>query len=150
MFGHLIGIALGFSSVASLYIAVALTFSSTIIVVKLLTDKREFDPLHGRVALGFLIAQDIVVVLSMVVLSTFGKGAEDEGTSIIGALTAVTIMAGVVVLIIRYAANPLTRQIAESQELLILFSIGLAALFAAIGEFSVSGWSWGACSPALL
>lgn len=136
-FGFLIARALGFQMIASVYIAVALTFSSTIIVVKLLSDKRELDSLHGRVALGFLIVQDIVVVLSMVVLSTIGLGsaAEGEGTSITGALTGAAAMAVVVILIIRYAAAPLTRRLAESQELLILFSIGLAAMFAGIGEF---------------
>lgn len=53
VFGFLIALGLGFDVIASVYIAVALTFSSTIIIVKLLTDKRELDSLHGRVALGF-------------------------------------------------------------------------------------------------
>ena len=52
--------------VAALYVAVALTFSSTIIIVKLWSDKREMDSLHGRIAIGFLIVQDIVVVLVMI------------------------------------------------------------------------------------
>ena len=135
-FGFLIAMGLGFDVIASLYIAVALTFSSTIIIVKLLSDKRELDALHGRVALGFLIVQDIVVVLSMVVLSTIGIGAaaEGEGLSVTGALTAAAVLVVIVVPIVRYAANPLTRSLAQSPELLILFSIGLAALFAAIGE----------------
>jgi predicted Kef-type K+ transport protein len=59
----------------SLYVAVALTFSSTIIIVKLLSDKREIDSLHGRIALGFLIVQDIFVVLSMVVVSAWRRAA---------------------------------------------------------------------------
>jgi predicted Kef-type K+ transport protein len=54
---------------------VALTFSSTIIIVKLLSDKREIDALHGQIALGFLIVQDLVVVLAMIVLSAIGIGA---------------------------------------------------------------------------
>ncbi|HCZ48585.1 MAG TPA: sodium:proton exchanger, partial [Gammaproteobacteria bacterium] len=61
-FGYLIGLALGLGHLNSLYVAVALTFSSTIIVVKLLSDKREIDALHGQIALGFLIVQDLVVV----------------------------------------------------------------------------------------
>lgn len=136
-FGFLIALALGFDTIASLYIAVALTFSSTIIIVKLLSDKRELDSLHGKVALGFLIVQDIVVVLSMVVLSTVGVGAaaEGEGLSVTGALTAGAILVAVVIFIIRFAADPVTRLLAESQELLILFSLGLAALFAALGEY---------------
>jgi hypothetical protein len=43
----------------ALYVTVPLTFSSIIIIVKLLSDKRELDSLHGRIAVGFLIAQDL-------------------------------------------------------------------------------------------
>ncbi len=48
--GYLIGYAFGMTPVTALYVAVALTFSSTIIIVKLLSDKREVDTLHGRIA----------------------------------------------------------------------------------------------------
>lgn len=74
--GYLLGMALGLDTVTSLYVAVALTFSSTIIIVKLLSDKREVDSLHGRIAVGFLIVQDLVVVLAMMVLSALGIGAQ--------------------------------------------------------------------------
>jgi Kef-type K+ transport system membrane component KefB len=76
-FGYLIGLALGLGHITSLYVAVALTFSSTIIIVKLLSDKREIDALHGQIALGFLIVQDLVVVLAMIVLSAIGIGAAE-------------------------------------------------------------------------
>ena len=76
--GFAIGLALGFDAVTSLYIAVALTFSSTIIIVKLLSDKREIDSLHGRIALGFLFVQDLVVVLAMIALSAIGVGTTEE------------------------------------------------------------------------
>lgn len=52
LFGFLIGLALGFSTIHGFYIAVALTFSSTIIIVKLLSDKKEVDSLHGQIAIG--------------------------------------------------------------------------------------------------
>src|SRR5690606_26333913 len=64
-FGYLIAILLGFSQVHALYIAVALTFSSTIIIVKMLSDKKEIDRLHGQIAMGFLIVQDMAVILTM-------------------------------------------------------------------------------------
>ncbi|HSM67844.1 MAG TPA: cation:proton antiporter, partial [Ilumatobacteraceae bacterium] len=70
--GFGLALLLGMSATVAMYVAVALTFSSTIIIVKLLSDKRELDELHGRIALGFLIVQDIVVVLVMIVLSTVG------------------------------------------------------------------------------
>lgn len=59
--GFGLAMVLGMDATTALYVAVALTFSSTIIIVKLLSDKREIDELHGRIALGFLIVQDIVV-----------------------------------------------------------------------------------------
>lgn len=77
IFGFLIALALGLEPVAALYVAVALTFSSTIIIVKLLSDKREVDSLHGRIAIGFLIVQDVVVVIAMMVLSSFGVAGGD-------------------------------------------------------------------------
>src|SRR5690606_310642 len=68
--GSLIGLALSMGWTKALYVAVALTFSSTIIVVKLLSDKREIDSLHGRIAMGFLIVQDLAVVIAMTALGT--------------------------------------------------------------------------------
>lgn len=136
-FGFLISYLLGFGLVPSIYIAVALTFSSTIIIVKLLSDKRELDSLHGRTALGFLIVQDIVVVLAMVALSTIGMGSGEDGGQVTfsQAAIAAAVLVGVVVLIVKFAATPITKKLAENQELLILFALGLAAGFAAIGEY---------------
>lgn len=75
-FGYFIGLWLGMDVVTSLYVAIALTFSSTIIIVKLLSDKKEVDSLHGRIAIGFLIVQDLFVVFAMMVLSALGMGAK--------------------------------------------------------------------------
>ncbi len=77
LFGFFILLALGKSWMEALYVAVALTFSSTIIIVKLLSDKRELDSLHGRIAVGFLIAQDLAVVIAMMIMSGLG-GMGDE------------------------------------------------------------------------
>ena len=78
--GYLIGYAFGMTPVTALYVAVALTFSSTIIIVKLLSDKREVDTLHGRIALGFLIVQDLVVVLVMIGLNALGATGDVSWT----------------------------------------------------------------------
>ena len=136
IFGFLIGLALGFSPVESVYVAVALTFSSTIIIVKLLSDKREIDSLHGQVALGFLIVQDLVVVLAMIVLSAVGIGAAEEaaGAAILRLLLFSLLLLVGVILFVRYVAGPLTDRLAHSPELLLTFAIALAALLAAIGD----------------
>ncbi len=140
LFGYLIGLALGLGHVTSLYVAVALTFSSTIIIVKLLSDKREIDSLHGQIALGFLIVQDLVVVLAMIVLSAIGIGAAAEGGhggggSVPTVLASGLAMVALVIVFVRYIANPLTERLAGAPELLVIFAIAMAAMFAAIGDF---------------
>jgi len=134
--GFGIGVALGFDAVTSLYIAVALTFSSTIIIVKLLSDKREIDSLHGRIALGFLIVQDLVVVLAMIVLAAVGVGARGGSavTDIAMIFASGFAMLAFVGLFIRYAADMLVERLARAPELLVCFAIGWAALFAAVGD----------------
>lgn len=137
--GFLIGLLLGLDTVTSLYVAVALTFSSTIIIVKLLSDKREVDSLHGRIAIGFLIVQDLVVVLAMMVLSAFGvgvrEGSDDSVFVHIGTVLLYGLMMlGFILLFIRFLATPLVSRIARSQELLIIFAIAWAALLATIGS----------------
>ncbi|MBM9538271.1 cation:proton antiporter [Desulfobulbus alkaliphilus] len=138
--GFVIGIALGMDTVTSLYVAVALTFSSTIIIVKLLTDKKEVDSLHGRIAIGFLIVQDLVVVLAMMVLSAFGIGAQEGGDNsfllhLVSVLAYGVAMLALVGLFIRFLATPLVSRVAHSPELLITFAIGWSALLATLGSY---------------
>ncbi|MBU2884288.1 cation:proton antiporter [Gilvimarinus agarilyticus] len=133
--GYLIGLAIGLDTISSLYIAVALTFSSTIIIVKLLSDKREIDSLHGQIALGFLIVQDLVVVVAMIVLAAIGIGAgENHNASIWQVALSGLALLIFVIFFIRYIANPLTEKLAKASELLVIYAIAQAALFAAIGE----------------
>ncbi|MBI2007211.1 MAG: cation:proton antiporter [Candidatus Blackburnbacteria bacterium] len=69
--GFLLAVVFGFNPVASVYIAVALTFSSTIIVVKLLSEKKDLGSLYGRITVGFLLVQDFVAVMILVFLAGF-------------------------------------------------------------------------------
>ena len=127
--GYLIALLMGMSPVIALYVAVALTFSSTIIIVKLLSDKREVDSLHGRIAVGFLIVQDIVVVLVMIGLTAFGQA--EEGINI-GREALVILLKGALMLIgvallMRYVLPRLLQRMAHSSELLMLFAIASTA-----------------------
>jgi Kef-type K+ transport system membrane component KefB len=137
-FGFLLGLALGLDALTALYVAIALTFSSTIIIVKLLSDKREIDALHGRIALGFLIVQDIVVVVAMIALSAIGVGGAAEGNAAADVARVLgwglAMLAGVV-LFIRYVADPLVERLSRAPELLVSFAIGWAALLAAVGHY---------------
>lgn len=131
--GYLIGLMLGMTPMAALYVAVALTFSSTIIIVKLLSDKREVDTLHGRIALGFLIVQDLVVVLVMIGLNSLG--AVDEGSVAFATLVMFLkglAFFGLVGVAMRYALPPLLHLLSRSQELLVIFGIAWAVALAAV------------------
>ena len=135
--GFGIALGLGFAPLPALYIAVALTFSSTIIIVKLLSDKHEVEETHGKIALGILIVQDIVVVVVMIGLSALG-GA-DEAAGGIGVELALTgvravLFVAVIGLLMRYVLPALLERLAEERELLILFAIAWAIALAASGE----------------
>ncbi|MFD2035344.1 cation:proton antiporter [Belliella marina] len=136
LIGYFIAIALGFSSLHSFYIAVALTFSSTIIIVKLLSDKKEIDSLHGQIAIGFLIVQDIVVIMVMIVLSTIGRGGEESQLLIeIGKTLLYSILLlAMTVTMMRFIIPKLSFFLAKSVELLTLFAIVWAVLFASVSE----------------
>jgi len=134
--GYFLAIALGFPPMVAIYVAVALTFSSTIIIVKLLSDKRELDMLHGRIAVGFLIIQDIVVILVMIGLSAYGQaGISDRltGTLLSLLLKGATFLVGIG-LLMRYVLPSLLHHLARSLELLMLFSIAWAVFFAILSE----------------
>lgn len=134
--GYFLSLALGFSPVTALYIAVALTFSSTIIIVKLLSDKREIDALHGRIAVGFLIVQDIIVVLVMIGLTTFGSPDTSERfwSNLLLLLLRGSAFVISIGLLMRYVLPALLHHLARSRELLVLFSISWAVSLAVAGE----------------
>jgi Kef-type K+ transport system membrane component KefB/uncharacterized UPF0146 family protein len=134
--GYFLALVLGLNPVAAIYVAVALTFSSTIIIVKLLSDKREIDTLHGRIAVGFLIVQDIVVVLVMIGLSAYGiAGASNElgQTLLLLLLKGAGLLVGIG-LLMRYLLPWLLHHLARSLELLMLFSIAWALFLAILGD----------------
>jgi Kef-type K+ transport system membrane component KefB len=134
--GYLIALSLGMAHITAVYVAVALTFSSTIIIVKLLSDKREVDSLHGRIAVGFLIVQDIVVVLVMIGLTATGQAVEGEslGREALLIVAKGALMLLSVVLLTRYVLPRLLHRLARSAELLMLFAIAWAIIGASIGD----------------
>lgn len=136
-------ILLGFDTVTAIYVAVALTFSSTIIILKLLSDKGDLGKLYGKISIGFLLVQDFVATLLLIIVPLIGShalsGGEPNGAFIalfLKGVGASFILYGVS----KYILPRLSYFLASSQELLFLFSItwglGLASLFAWIG-FSI-------------
>ena len=135
--GLLLAMVQGWSWSASAYIALALSFSSTIIIVKLLSDRREIDALHGRLAVGILIIQDVVVILALILLPALDSGENGEGgiaqiAQQVGLMLVKAVLAGgLLAAATKWVIPRLAHQLARSTELLLLASIAWAAGLAA-------------------
>lgn len=137
IFGYLLARGLGIEHVTALYVAIALTFSSTIIIVKLLSDKREIDSLHGRISMGFLIVQDIAVVIAMVLMSTYGAGGEDAlGLAALMLLLKMSALLLILAVLMKYVLPHLLHTLARSSELLLVFAIAWGAALASLGDMA--------------
>ncbi|MBU0762763.1 MAG: cation:proton antiporter, partial [Candidatus Altiarchaeota archaeon] len=71
--GTFVSYYVGFTQIEAIYIGLALPFSSTMIVIKILADKNELETLHGRIILGILLVQDILAIMAMSVLTTINN-----------------------------------------------------------------------------
>lgn len=137
--GWLVAQALGFGGSEAFFIALGMAFSSTIIILKLLSDKKETHRLYGKIAIGFLLVQDIVAVTALIAVT-----ALSQNEALASVLTQ-TLVAGlgfitVIGLLAHFVLPRMGAFLAESQEFLFLFSIGwgfgVAAIAYAIG-FSI-------------
>ncbi len=132
LIGFVIGKLLGFSNLTSIYVAIAVSFSSTIIIMKLLSDKRDLETLYGRIAIGFLIVQDLIAIFILMLISSISRGNNITGLAVESILSGMGLLI-ILTIISLYIFPPLTRLVAKSQEFLLLFSISwcfaMASLF---------------------
>lgn len=142
--GLLLALALGFDGVSAAYIGVGLAFSSTVIVVKLLSDRRELETLHGRLSVGILIVQDIAVVIALIVVATTGDASGSLGSEVAWVVVRSALLLLVVAALMRWVLEPLLHVVARSSELLLLFAIAWATALAALGEIVGIGIEVGA------
>ncbi|MBI4918783.1 cation:proton antiporter [archaeon] len=122
LIGFLIAKLLGFATLPALYISVALTFSSTIIIMKLLSDKKDLETLYGKISMGLLIVQDLIALMILIILPSISK------TENLFQLISYNFIAGAFLLISlllvgNYILPSLMNIISKSQELLLLFSL---------------------------
>ena len=134
LLGFVIGQVLGFSPVVSAYLGVAFSFSSTIIIVKLLSDKDELDTLYGRISVGFLLVQDFIAMFILLALGAMGRG---QGVTDI--LTQTIVKGFVLIPVCWFVSARVVPKLvgfaARSQELLFVFAIGWCFLVASVLVF---------------
>ena len=134
--GWLIALGLGYEPRVALYIAVALAFSSTIIILKLLSDKKEQHRLYGKISIGFLLVQDILAALALVAVSASSNGGLAASGLLWLLAKGFVIVAGLLIAAI-WILPRVRGLFIGSQELLFIFAIawgfGIASLFRETG-----------------
>ena len=121
-FGYIISILLGFNNVESIYISVALTFSSTIIIVKLLTDKGDLDSLYGRIAVGFLLIQDFIAIIALMLISDLNSNGGIFSILFAPIIKGLILIIGIY-LCYKLIVKHLIKYIAKGNEVLLISSI---------------------------
>ena len=143
LFTSLIGFflikVLGFSTLSAIYISIALSFSSTIIIVKLLTDKGVIDSLYGRISVGFLLVQDFIAIIALILISGTVNDIGSQN-ALFYVISKTIFMALFIYFISKFIITRLFSYFAKTQELLFIGSIAwcfiLVLLSQALG-FSV-------------
>lgn len=135
LIGYGIAMLLNIPPLHALYIGIALTFSSTIIVVKLLSEKKELNSLYGKISIGMLLVQDFIAILVLIALAGI-----QTGTAVSWVAMAFTVCKGVVIFLAMIILGkrvfpPLFDLVARSQELLFLMSIAWLMLFAVVMQW---------------
>ena len=128
---------MGFGVTQSLIVSLALFFSSTIIILKALSDKKEVSRLHGQIAIGVILVDDIVATLAMLVITAMSQGDGLSAQDIIW-LTLKAFGLGLFLFIVGSKVVPyFSKKLAESQEFLFIFAVawgfGISTLFSLAG-----------------
>ncbi|MBI3037132.1 cation:proton antiporter [Candidatus Woesearchaeota archaeon] len=128
---YFLAAAVGFSPLQAIYVGLIVTFSSTMVVIKLLSDKNELDSLHGELVLGILIVQDLLAVFAMALLGTISNFTP--------AAIGIVVGKGAVLILSAFAAgyilNKVLKYAVRSKELLFIFALSVCMVFAAWAAF---------------
>lgn len=138
--GFFIGLGLGYEPVTAIYLSVAFTFSSTIIILQLLNEKNDQDTLYGRVAIGFLLVQDLVAMMIFLFLSSSSTITTDNVFITLSWIIVKLSLIGVLIyFLIKYIIPKVDEILAKNRQVLFVFS--LATCFVMASVFDKLGFS---------
>jgi Kef-type K+ transport system membrane component KefB/voltage-gated potassium channel Kch len=126
-----LGLSMGGGGFDALYLCVACALSSTVIIVKVLYEKRELDTLPGRITLGVLVLQDIFAILFLAVQPSL---ADLQVSVILLSIARVVALVVTALALSRYVLPPLFHQIARRPELVLLGALAWCFLIGEIAE----------------
>ena len=123
---------IGMSTIESVYVGLIVLFSSTMVIIKILSDTKQLETLHAKIVIGFLLIQDILAIIAIFVLTSLGS------FSIFPFITS-TIIAGLLIFVLVVAGELIWprvfKHITDSRELLFMSAIAICFLFAIIFNF---------------
>ena len=128
---------LGFAAVPAIYLALAFSFSSAVVVVKILSDKKETETLHGQIALGILIVESFIAALALMIIPVVSNGGS-IGAIGMQLVKSIALIGGVIVFG-HFIFSRLLIFAAKSQEVLYLVSLAWALVVGVL--FSLVGLS---------
>ncbi|RMD76767.1 hypothetical protein D6810_03025 [Candidatus Dojkabacteria bacterium] len=133
--GMFITIALGYELVEAFIISLSITFSSTIVIVKLLSDKKELNTLHGKISVGFLLVQDFCAIAALVLLSGIGSNNSTVNSwEVLFLLAKAFFMFAVIVFLSQNVFPRVVRILSANNEIFFVSSIAWAFGFASFAS----------------
>ncbi|MCX8193884.1 MAG: cation:proton antiporter [Candidatus Pacearchaeota archaeon] len=116
-------VAFAFSKTEAAWLGIAIAFSSTVVVTKILADKNELNTLHARFIIGIMLAQDILAIVALAVLTK-----EFTIAFILFTLIKIAIIVLAAFLAV-LAAKEIFKKASSSVELLFIISLAFLFLF---------------------
>ncbi len=142
LLGFYISKLLGFQTTESIYLGLGLAFSSTVVVIKMLLEKKDLASLYGKLSIGILLVEDLVAVVVLMMLSV-GNSALNLGLQqSLPILTLVLKAIGLFLLafvLSKYVLEKIFDAVAKSTELLFFTAISWCFIFTSLAV--VSGFS---------
>ena len=130
--GYLIALLFDFNYLYAAYISIALTFSSTIIVIKLLSEKKDLNSLYGKISIGVLLMQDLAAILLLIFLAGVESSGSAISSNIFLAILKTVVLFGLTIYLGRKILPLLFDKIAHSSELLFITSLAWVFLMATL------------------
>jgi Kef-type K+ transport system membrane component KefB len=118
-------VGFGFGMAEAVWVGIAIAFSSTIVVLKILADRNELDTLHGKIVIGIMLVQDILAIVALSVL-TRGSGFDIAINLLkLGLLFCLCFLAS-------FPTKVIVKKASSSGELLFLISLAFLFLFSSL------------------
>lgn len=137
--GYMLASLFGFKNIESIYLGIGLAFSSTVVVVKMLLEKRDLSSLHGKLSIGILLIEDLIAVAILMVISVTGLTSSFGFQQSLPILILILKAIGLFVLtfvLSKYVLEKLFDMIAKSTELLFFTTIAWCFAFTALAILS--------------